>query len=185
MWVIRRSLYIDKIHKVIIFSPYNSTFVNKMLQIIQIKSVFWDCGKKIDPTDSCSGLHWSVQLFFQPIKCEMCITMRSWNYGDTLSYVCLVKMLNKPILLPVLFVLTQTNMEIHRKGQNHRKDPSTGTTIYVANIQVPEQTPRSVASDLGLRSKFRYVCPNSASILHKFISDRKAVGPITVRYIFQ
>ena len=60
------------------------------IRIDMFSQCFWDGGRNIDPTDSCSGRYWSIKLFLQPIKLREMYIMMCWKYLYIFYLWCLI-----------------------------------------------------------------------------------------------
>ena len=84
LWVIRRSLHLDKIYKKWQVIPYNSNVFIKILFSVDIAAYFSNQRTENSSEIAAHGTLRSVKQFLQPIKLrEISILMRSWNYTNT------------------------------------------------------------------------------------------------------
>ena len=108
LWVIRRSLHIDKIHK------NNNSFLiiptlSSKTYCVDIIAHFRSQQKENSSEIPAHGSYRSVKLFLQPIKLfEISIMIRSWNY-------CAIIYMSQAMRKRVLCHMRTTNVSISKE----------------------------------------------------------------------
>ena len=129
LWVIHRSLHIEKIHKnnnsFLIIPAFSSKWY-----FVHIIGHFRNWRKENSSGIPVYGIYWSVKLFLQPIKwLEISITLRSWNYMYILQmsrlmrlwYLSLRRRAKAQVRLRICAISPEPSLLVHIKYGSRRR----------------------------------------------------------------